>query len=194
MACDARQVKLAPWREHACTNLWYLPFLNCSVDRERWPWKTSRAVRSNVCAFLCGAWMTPSEERNHYVTWKIVLFNNLNTHSKKDVSQPTASAWKMRFIRLVRPPICQILLSITPCDGVGLTLCVVMTQLTGRGWAGQGKLYYQHLLRNWAIFTTPGLIQCLLCLTNTKHCNTQLTRKGLDWQLNCLIKIELPEG
>jgi len=36
-----------------------------------------------VHAFLHGAWKTPSEERNHYVTWKIVLYNNLNTHQKK---------------------------------------------------------------------------------------------------------------
>lgn len=152
-------------------------------------------MSATVCAFLCRAQMTPSEERSHYVTWKMVLNNNLNTHKekKKKVSQPTASAWKMRFVRLVRSLIRQILLNITPCDGVGLTLCVIMTQL--REEVGQGKANFTISI-SWKLSyiynTRPD--KCLLSLTNTKHCNTQLTRKGLDWQLDCLIKIKLPEG
>ena len=83
MARDARQVKLALWKAHVRTNLQYLPFLNCSVDREQWPRRTSQALRGDVRAFPCRARMTPSEDRNHYVTWKIVLYNNLNTHKKR---------------------------------------------------------------------------------------------------------------
>lgn len=156
-------------------------------------------VGSSVCAFLYRAWMTQSEEKNHYVTWKIVLYNNLNTPKKKKKKKKCIPAKCFSVKDEIRNihkayPICQIFPSITACNGVVLTPCVIMTQLSGRGRAGQGKLYYQHLLRNGAIFTTPGLIKCLLCLPNTKHCNTRVTRKGLDWQLHCLIKIELPEG
>lgn len=96
------------------------------------------------------AQMTPSEERNHYVTWKIVLNNNLSTRKKKKNHKKGIPAKCFS----VKDEICKIgEVSYLPDLAEHYTmqwswvnpLCYY-DSAQGRGRAGQGKLYYQHLL------------------------------------------------